>query len=280
MMKRFLGGFMAVAIAASTVAVAAPADTASAAKVPKAKYTFNMDKANKNVVAVARKGDTSNFTNTDFMPDAKYAKKIKLKYAKGKKGKALYLDRTSSYGAQLKNVKLGNKSWSVSFWVKAASSVSDFMPIFFTTSSVKEASAKWLSITKSSWLGDISPTIWSRSANEGDKAFPWYGNNEWTTDNQIAANKWVHITLTVNAKKTIEFEGESGTYKGYHGETYVNGKYWGNGAVAKSSMSNSNKFFLGINGWDTPFKGYIDNVKLWNKRLTEKQVKALFKSEK
>lgn len=280
MFKKFLSGVLAAAILVSGATYANTATADAAVKVPAAKYTFNMNGANKNVVAVARKGDTTNFTNTDAMPEASVAKsqKITLKYAKGHNGKALYLDRTKSYGAELKNVKLGSGSWTVSFWVKAASSLSDYMPVFFTTSSVSEKSAKWVSITKASWLGDASPTIWSRNAAEGDKAFPWYSNNEWTANEAIAKDKWVHIVLTVNTKKSMEYEATK--YKGYWGKTYVNGKYWGNGCVAKTTMSNKNRFFLGINGWDTPFKGYFDDVQLWSTALTAKQVKALYNSQK
>ena len=43
------------------------------------------------------------------------------------------------------------------------------------------------------------------------------------------------------------------------------------------TMSNSNSFFLGLNAWDMGFKGYFDDVKLWNKALTAKQVKAIAK---
>ena len=42
-------------------------------------------------------------------------------------------------------------------------------------------------------------------------------------------------------------------------------------------MSNSNSFFLGLNAWDMGFKGYFDDVKLWDKALTAKQVKAIAK---
>lgn len=282
MMKRFLSGALAAAVVLSSAAVVAPANADAAVKVPKAAYSFDMNKANKNVVAVARKGDTTNYTNTDMMPTEAVAKsqKIKLKYAKGHNGKALYLDRSKSYGAQLKGVKLGTGSWSVSFWVKAASSLNDYMPVFFTASSVKEKNANWVSVTKASWLGNASPTIWSRNAKKNE--FPWFSNNEWAENNAIEPNKWVHVVLTVNAKKTCEYgtAGEEGYVKGMWGKTYVNGVYYGNGAVANGSMTNSNKFFLGINGWDTPFKGYFDDVKLWKKALTAKQAKALYKSEK
>lgn len=59
--------------------------------------------------------------------------------------------------------------------------------------------------------------------------------------------------------------------------TYVNGKLFGNGTVAKGTMSNSNSFFLGLNAWDMGFKGYFDDVKLWDKALSPSQVKAIAK---
>lgn len=301
MMKRFLCGVMAVALAASTLVVAPNAS--AAAKVPKAKYTFNMNKANKNVVAVARKGDTENFTTADpdngTLPEAKNAKKVKLKYAKGKNKKALYLDRSSSYGAQLKNVKLGSGSWTVAFWVKTSNTLSQYMPIFFTGNKIVDPkNCRWVSITRSGgdWFdGVMSPIIWSHAMkSEKELGFPWYGYQneagEWvdsSTDKKaetITPNKWVHVTLVVDAKDrdcAYGEEGQDGYYaNGYHGWTYVNGKLYGNGVVAEGTMTNSNLFFLGINAWDTPFKGYFDDVMLWNKALTDKQVAKLYKSVK
>ncbi|MCI5937699.1 MAG: LamG domain-containing protein [Eubacterium sp.] len=287
MMKRFMCGALAAAVAFSALAVAPSAD---AAKAPKAKYTFNMNKKSKKVVAVARKKDTANYTTsnteTGTLPEAKNAKKVKLKYVKGKHGKALYLDRTSSYGAELKGVKLGSKSWTVSFWVKSANKVSDYMAIFFTGNNiVNPKKTKWLSITASSWLdGGNCPVVWSHNAANGQ--FPWYAYQDeegtWVGDVAVKPNKWVHITVVVDTKDTCEYgtAGEEGYVKSYHAWTYVNGKLYGNGTVAKGTMSNSNKFFLGINAWDTPFKGYFDDVKLFNKALTAKQVKALYKSVK
>ena len=152
MMKRFLCGVMAVALVASTLVVAP--DASAAAKVPKAKYTFNMNKANKNVVAVARKDDTDAYQAKDMdngvLPETKNAKKVKLKYVKGKNKKALYLDRSSSYGAQLKGVKLGSKSWTVAFWVKSVNSLPQFQPVFFTGNKIVDPkNCNWVSITRS-----------------------------------------------------------------------------------------------------------------------------------
>ena len=168
------------------------------------------------------------------------------------------------------------------------------MAMFFTGSHITEPkNTKWLSITKDSWLENKSnsPTIWSHSVSNGkNDQFPWYGHQnkkgKWTADLAVSKGKWTHITLVVNTKKTswdkkgyCEYgtKGKKGYVKSYHAWTYVNGKLFGNGTVAKGTMSNSNKFFLGLNAWDTGFKGYIDDVKLWNKALSPKQVKAIAK---
>jgi len=45
-------------------------------------------------------------------------------------------------------------------------------------------------------------------------------------------------------------------------------------------MSNSNKFFLGMNCWDAPFKGSFKKVQFWKKALSGKQVLANYKKTK
>ena len=290
MFKKFLSGVLAAAIIVGGASYANTA-TADAAAAPKPKYYFNMDKANKNVVAVARKGDTTGYTTgnteTGTMPEAANAKKVKLKYVKGKKGKALYLDRSSSYGAELKNVKLGSGSWTISFWVKAESAISDFMAVFFTGNSITDPkNTKWISITHRTDIDNAGdPLIWSHALSGGKKEeFPWYcyqdKDGNWAKNEAIGKGKWVHVTLVVDAKDTCEYgeKGKDGYVKGYHGWTYINGKLYGNGTIANGTMTNSNRFFLGINAWDIPFKGYFDDVKIWNKALNEKQVKAVYKS--
>lgn len=299
MVKRLLCGALATALVVGTV-VAAPTSAAAKVKVPKAAYTFNMDKANKKVVAVARPGDTAEYKcktpETGVLP--KKNSKIKLKYKKGKHKKALYLDRTKSYGAEMTGVKLGKGSWTVSFWTKSDNDLNNFMPVFFTGSNiVNTKKTAWISITQSDWLdGSSNPVIWSHNAAldkaADDQHFPWFSyqnkEGEWVgakADSKALAikkNKWVYITLVVNTKDTCEY-GEAGTkgyVKSYHAWCYVNGALFGNGTVAKNSMSNSNKFYLGINAWDVPYKGMFDDVQFWKKALTAKQVKQLYKNMK
>lgn len=291
MFKKFLSGVLAAALLVSGATYAGV--TSAEAAAPKAKYSFSMDKANKNVVAVARKGDTASYTTgnteTGVVPEASQAKKVKLKYVKGKKGKCLYLDRSSSYGAEIKNVKLGSGSWTVSFWVKSTNNVSNYMAVFFTGNKIDDPkNTKWISIThRDDHDNGGDPYIWSHSVtNGGNDQFPWYcyqdSEGTWKQNSAIKPNTWVHITLTVNTKKSIEYgtKGEDGYVKSYMAQTYVNGKLYGTGTVGKGTMSNSNRFFFGINAWDIPFKGYIDEVKFFNKAVNKKQAKAIYTASK
>lgn len=299
MMKRFLCGTLAAALVVGSVVSASDASATKKVTVPKPAKVFNMNKANKNVVAVTRKGDSAEtFTPTDaakkkakggVMPTVN--KKKKVQYKKGKNGKALYLDRT--YGVQLKGVNVGTGSWTVSFWIQIPNGIGNFSPVFFAATDLKDASAKWVSITKRDDIQETggSPIIWSHAVEGKSDEFPWYckngvndkGEAEWTWGTAFDSKKWQHVTLVVDhsKKKLTEYgvKGEDGYVKGYNGATYINGKLYGNGVIAKKSVNGSTKFFLGINGWDVPVKAYYDDVTFWKKALTAKQVKQLYKNK-
>lgn len=306
MMKRFMCGALAAALVVGSITAPTTA-SAKKVKVPKANYTFNMNKKSSKVVAVTRKGDVNGKAGDAAKKKAKGGvmptvdKKKKVQYKKGHKGKALYLDRT--YGVRLKGVNLGNGSYTISFWVKIPNGVGDFTGMFFATSDMKDASCKWLSITKRADLTENggSPIIWSHVVNGKTNQFPWYCKNGvdkktkkpvWTYGTAFDSKKWVHVVLAVDSKKKNYAEyGEKANkgkktdgvdqyVKGPHGWTYVNGKLYGNGVVAKGAVNSKSKFFLGINGWDTPAKAYYDDVQMWKKCLTAKQVKQLYKNQK
>lgn len=293
MMKRFMCGALAAALVVGSITASTTA-SAKKVKVPKAAYTFNMNKKSSKVVAVTRKGDVNGKVSEATMKTKKGGvmptvnKKKKVLYKKGHKGKALYLDRT--YGVQLKGVKLSS-AWSLSFWIKIPSGVGDFTGMFFAASDVSDAGAKWLSITKRSDLTENggTPVIWSRDVKA--KQWPWYCKNGvdkktkkavWTYGTALDTKKWVHIVVTVNPKKKTEYgeKGKDDYTKGPQVFTYVNGKPYGNGTYAKGAINSKTKYFLGINGWDTPAKAYYDDVMFWKKCLTAKQAKQLNKNQK
>lgn len=289
MVKKFLVGTLAAVL----MVEGAVATTASAASVPKAKYTYNFNKADKNVVAVTRKGDDASAgTNTGAVPKKDSSKKVILK--KGKNGKALYLDRT--YGVQLKNMKLKSSKYTISYWVKSDSNMSNFMPMFFAGSNLepgKEDTVKWISITKTDWVGDSSPIVWSH--NEGKKQFPWTGPWGGEANNAISqSGGWNHVTVVVGGtytdKKNDIKQGATSGYlddpaeeyyqeKGNNVVIYLNGAFYGTGTCAADDvMDGKESAFLGVNCWDVMFKGYFDDVQIYDKALTQKQVAALYKS--
>lgn len=303
MMKKFLSGVLVTALVLGTVSFATPATEAEAAvSVPKATYTFNMNGKNSKVVAAGRSGDNASLATGGKInvPTEAQAKKIKatLKYVKGHNGKALSLDRTKSYGAQLKGVQLGKGNQTISFWIQVPSGIGDFNSMFFMTNkTLNDKTQNWISITKggADWPNTGTPTIWSHDFVNGKEAgFPWYNKNGvnkkgeavWEAGDAVGDKKWHHIVLviqTTGKSKNVWYgeKGEAGAYQGYHGYTYVDGKLWGNGAISKRALSTNNLYFLGINAWDTPVKALYDDVMLWKgKALTGKQVKALYNKQK
>lgn len=263
--------------------VIATTATSEAAKAPKAKYTYSFDKADKNLVAVTRKGEdaTTGGTPEGAIPTTT---KTKIKYQKGKKGKALYLDR--SYGVKLKNMKLKADKYTIAFWVKPESNMGNFMPIFFAGNESID-NQKWLSITKTDFLGaDRSPVVWSNNASKGE--FPWTSDIAETTRNMLtSANGWQHVAVTVGAAygdagKTTEYgeKGGDGYCKGNNVVIYVNGEMYGTGTPAAHDVFDGKETaYLGINYWDTKFKGWIDELNIYDKALSEKQVQALYKGK-
>jgi hypothetical protein len=289
MVKKFLVGALAAVLMVEGAAVTTA--TADAASLPKAKYTYNFNKADKNVVAVTRKGDDASAgTNTGTVPTKDSSKKVTLK--KGKNGKALYLDRT--YGVQLKNMKLKSSKYTISFWVKSDSNMSDYMPMIQIGSDLlsEKSSAKWINITKVSWIGDMSPVVWSR--NESKNQWPWTGAWAGEAVNAITASAgWTHVTVVVGGsykdKKNDIDVGSTSSYgdegtdgyvaKAQNCVTYVNGKMYGTGTcVADAIMDGKESAFVGINCWDVMFKGYFDDIQIYDKALTSAQVTKLYKS--
>lgn len=288
--KSLVGALAAVLMVEGALATAS---TAEAASYPKPKYSYNFNKADKNVIAVNRK-DTDAAAGTavptdDFTgsPIKKASKKITLKKS-GRKSKSLYLDRT--YGVQLKNMKLKAKKYSFAYWVKVDGGMADNMATLFVAGKdyLKSGNAKWLSVTKqSTWLSaPISPVVWSR--NEKKNEFPWTSDIAETPRELLVKDKWVHVAVTVGAAwgdagATSEYmtKGDEGYCKNGNCTIYVDGEMYGTGStVANDVFDGKESAYLGINSWDVRFKGYFDDVMFWNKALSEKQVKAVYKATK
>ncbi|WP_157077284.1 LamG domain-containing protein [Robertmurraya korlensis] len=94
--------------------------------------------------------------------------------------------------------------------------------------------------------------IWSGTA--------WY---DAVTGLTIPAGEWTHLAFTVN-------EGQI--------SVYVNGEEkFNKGGFPNVFTTTNGTFGLGVNYWDTPFKGLIDELHVYEGALTAEQVAELSK---
>lgn len=251
--------------------------------LPSPKYVYNFDSTIGDAVVVNRQNENEDGkTPTGEMPQPDTS--ASEKYADGKNGKALYLD--GSYGLKLPVANLG-KSFTISFWVKTEEEMDDFTPILFAGRDyLGEQDLHWLSITKATWYYESdyeelelggSPVVWSRILTEQEEYWPWYSAGYDGRQYEVTPDKgWRYITLSVNAEDGAMYYPQN--YNGHHGYTYIDGKLYGNGCVAKDIYDGLVDTFLGINPWDKKFKGYIDDLAFYSEYVTKEQAAKMYEN--
>lgn len=165
-----------------------------------------------------------------------------LTYTDGVRGRAAQFDGTS--GVRLADGLIMGPHYSVSLWLNPA----QFTP--FTTSFFgARSNASWISLVPESW--DNNTMLWSGEA--------WYDGS---TGSRLAANQWNHLVFTVDA----------GAVK-----VYVNGAlaFSGNGFPDVFSEG-TGIFSLGVNWWDPPYQGLMDELRIYDLPVTEAVVQKLF----
>ncbi|MGO4373746.1 LamG domain-containing protein, partial [Paenibacillus sp. MCAF20] len=86
----------------------------------------------------------------------------------------------------------------------------------------------------------------------------WY---DASTGMQIPIGEWAHVAFTVeDGRITVYVNGEA--------------KFTGTG-FPDVFTSNDAVFALGVNYWDTPFTGMIDELLIYNAALSAKQIAEL-----
>ncbi len=220
-----------------------------------------------------------------------------LTYAAGPVGQALYLD--GSFGLDLGLEATNTDAYTVSFWVNA-DRLSTFGPTLTMGYDMGKAAdagndVTWLNVTQSEWGADsakIFPIVWSRNessdAADGTDCWPWmYG-----FDNEIHGKReWVMVTIVATGE---EQAGPTGATT-CGAEFYVNGikmydsqdnfengsyfEYTWDATLAPNIMEPGDKTFesyFGVNYWDTIFKGYVDDLYVYDTALTAGQVTSLY----
>ncbi len=246
------------------------AETVEAAAIPTDyKYYFPMDAAAPEVHRAVQ--DTA--AGTVSIDDSK-----EVTYIPGAVGQAAYTDGTAGLKLDVNGV---GTTYTVSYWLYATR-FANYMPTLqFGPDIHGDATGgqHYTNITRSEWNpdGPSFPCVWSYDqAAEGS---PW---PNWAPDEPGEHLKeWMNITLTVDESEL----SEDGTLA--IGHLYVNGEelkgYDGDGNerpvyITKGSMSASDNFdfLLGVNYWDSIFKGAFDEVYVYDRVLDPAEVKGIY----
>ncbi|WP_240468734.1 glycoside hydrolase family 43 C-terminal domain-containing protein [Gracilibacillus sp. YIM 98692] len=164
-----------------------------------------------------------------------------ISFQEGIDGNAAYFDGSS--GVLLPNNLITNHEYSVSFWLKP----NELTP--YTTTFFGGSVHSWISLVP--------------NGPAGDRTMLWSGENWYDADAsyQINTNEWTHVAFSVH----------TGTVK-----LYLNGEEEFVGSNFPDVFSNVNASFgLGVNHWDTPYQGLIDDLRIYDGELTSTQIDQL-----
>ncbi len=167
-----------------------------------------------------------------------------ISYATGVKGSAAVFNGSS--GVRLPNGIISKNTYTVSLWLNP-----DQLTEFTTTFFGARTTDAWVSLLPKGhgWVGNAS-MVWSGTA--------WYDAG---LGMNIPVGQWSHMAFTVN----------NGTLK-----VYVNGVQKFSGTNFPNVFTNNTGVFsLGVNWWDTPYKGLMDELRIYEIALTAEEVAAL-----
>jgi arabinan endo-1,5-alpha-L-arabinosidase len=172
-----------------------------------------------------------------------------VSYVAGVKGSAVNLDGLS--GIRLPDNLISSSSYAVSLWLKPTA-FTNFTTAFFGGASPDI----WLSLVPS-MNGTNKTRVWANSGS-------FYDNAE--LSNRIPDKQWTHLVVMV--------DGETNTIK-----IYVNGSLQLEGAGFPRVMTvagDTNEFALGVNYWDTPYNGAIDELKVFTGTISAEKINSLY----
>ncbi|TKB43835.1 LamG-like jellyroll fold domain-containing protein [Thalassotalea mangrovi] len=165
-------------------------------------------------------------------------------YVDGVVGQAVKLDGTN--GVRLPDNLITTHQYSVAFWLRP-DAFTGFSTAFFGAANT----SSWVSFVPA-WGEDNITRLWSGTA--------WYDADP---GGQIPLNEWSHIAFTVdNGTVTLYIDGEVR----YSGENYPN--VFGSGQTTY--------FGVGVNHWDVPFNGAMDELKIYSESISAELVQQLY----
>lgn len=245
-----------------------------------------------------------NFENLDglksvekFTDDAGVVSLVQSEHAilvaDGVVGKSLYLDGKYGIELDMNNLDIADDSYTISFWIYAER-LGDFMPIVQLGRNIngdpatdagktKEGAVAWLNFTRGSWA-ETYPLAWSRNssipwATDETGVFPWIAG---PADVVYGKGEWCLVTLVVDGNRytCIDDNGERiGTRYYLNGELVFDASaefLYYQGIAPELFTGSPVSGFIGINYWDALYKGYIDELVIYDEALTSGQVVSLY----
>lgn len=155
-----------------------------------------------------------------------------------------------SYGLELAEKKIGS-AYTVSCWVKPYGTIAENMPILALGYHTPEY---WTAVAGNK-TGTNTCKIWTN--DKVNSKFAWSTLGTVT----IPSGEWSMLTLSQNG----------GTLS-----MYLNGNLIGTAAAPEIMTGEHAAIDLGVNNWDTPFAGQVDDVSVYNTSLTAAQVRYLY----
>ena len=204
---------------------------------------------------------------------------ILLAEGQGASGNALYLD--GKYGVDFDMPAINDDIYTISLWFNA-DRLSTFGPIVQMGRNIAATGdpVTWLNFTKTDWGADgvnICPVAWNKNT---DYANPWV----YAMDNaEYGKREWCMVTVVLNGNRYIADDGLDRVETQF----YLNGQMmWDANADNMFYQGFAPEIFagdgleghVGINYWDTVFKGFVDEVVVYNAALTPGQVKTLYEA--
>jgi len=167
-----------------------------------------------------------------------------LAYEAGVKGSAAVFNGSS--GVRLPNGLITSNTYTVSVWLKPAQ-LTALAPAFFGARN----GDSWISLLpKGHDFVNGASMLWSGTA--------WYDAG---LGMNIPVGQWTHMAFTVNNGAV---------------NVYVNGvKRFSGANFPNVFTSASGTFALGVNWWDAPYKGSMDELRIYGRALSDSEVAGL-----
>lgn len=167
-----------------------------------------------------------------------------IAYKDGVNGQAAVFDGNS--GVKLPNNLITETSYSVSLWLNPEK-LTGHTTSFFGARDTNN----WISLLPGGLPGNNQVVVWS-----GGPDF-----TEASTGTQLQIGEWNHVAFTVD-------EGEITVYM--NGEQVLQQTGFNNVFITENSQ-----FSLGVNWWDAPYQGLVDELEIYHGVLTGEEVEDL-----